>query len=117
MNPNEREFLNYWYNKVVLNRLTNLEVINQGYFLLHGEQPADNCGPCVKNRKQKLDNMFVSLRKFEEPVDEMLFTDITEVIASASEEQIDELIDIIKPKKKKKLEDTDTSYYGENINN
>jgi len=66
MEANEIGFINYYFTNVV-GKAVNAETINEAYFILKQEKVTDTCNPCIKARKQQLDNTYVALIKIKTP--------------------------------------------------
>lgn len=97
MTKNEQDFINYYFHNVV-GKSVGVNKINEAYFILRGDKQPDNCINCVKQRKQKLDNTYISLIKLGGPVLDL----IDEKIIYQDNELDFQVIEQKKPIKKRK---------------
>ena len=117
MNKNEQNFINYYFRNVVGQKV-NAKHINEAHFILRGERVTDDCNACIKNRKQKLDNTYISLIKTggPEPIFEIVVEDVlTDEIVQDRIKQV--YPDKIHTKEYIRFEDDDnvgTSIFSEN---
>jgi len=89
----ETDFINYFYTNYVVERKTNVDVINKAYKLLHGVEPINNCNACVQSRLDKLKNTYISLIKVQPPklIEKFTIDEFAEKLSSIPEEEIKEL--------------------------
>jgi len=67
MLTNEKQFLDYFYTNYIVNKITNVNTINEAYKILYGKYPSDNCSTCVKSRLEQLKIKYVVFSKIQTP--------------------------------------------------